>query len=131
MLNKENIIRQFLNNTPLKLKFLGDVCYIEMTNDMLAKVELKITGTRDHYTRLHVIVLTKGQGEVDSLSFPFEPLETEYCDNPHAKNITPHVHVEFNTVNLTWYMLQPTHEACVGLGCDVADYIAMHSIGDF
>lgn len=131
MENKERIIRQFMDTVDSDVNYISDVGYIKMPSNMLAKLTLSISSRHNQFTRIHVQILEKGKGEVDSLSFYFADIESAYSTHQNRDSVQSMYVWRYQYEPLEWYILEPSKEALKGMGQAIVDYIELHSLRDF
>lgn len=92
----------------LKTKFVGNVCYGRLTDQIRVKISFQTGTVSEHYDRLKVMLLNRNEGIIDSVVLKFEDLwGRKLVRNPNFPNgVSPHIWRDRE--NIDWYVYHPT-----------------------
>lgn len=89
-------------------KFVGNVCYGRLTDQIRVKIHFQTGMLADQYDRLKVTLLNRNEGVIDSMVLKFADLwGRKPVRNPNfPEGIFPHIWRD--GTNVDWYVYHPT-----------------------
>lgn len=103
--------------------FVGRNCYIPLGDQVRACISFKTNGYADHYETLHVKVLDRKEGSIDSITIRLsELLGKKQSPSPYLKDgVNPHIWV--NGDKAEWYGFKPNARDYVLMQEAAEDYM--------
>jgi len=105
--------------------FAGRACYGDLGGDNRVKLQFATMGVMDHYEAIKATVLSRSDGEVDTLVFHFEDVwGRKPVSNPNFKDgVKPYIWKNNNKYE--WYAYYPTDADIRKLAAAVGAYLGV------
>ena len=101
-------------------KFCGKTMIARLDDQKLAKIGFATTGTANHYTALHVSIINKNSGPVDSQTFRFSDIIGH--QRLHGSTISPYMWEDGGKAE--WYLPVSISDKAL-ISDTVQDYVEM------
>lgn len=107
------------------VRFVGNVCYGRLNEDVRVKIRFETGGIASQYDRLKVTLLNRREGAIDSLVLRFRDVwGLKQADNPNfRKGVSPHLWD--GSGNTSWYVYKPVKADYCQLAKTVNSYLAV------
>lgn len=107
------------------IRFVGNVCYGSLTEDIRVKAGFITCGYADHYEALKVTLINRHDGPIDSLVLPFRDiLGKKQVNNPNfSDGLYPHVWKDNGKAD--WYVYHPAAADYKAIAGAASDYLGV------
>lgn len=105
-------------------RYIGNICYGKVSDDIRAKIYFVCNDVADKYDSLRVTLLNRREGQIDSVNIGFRDLwGMKKTNNPNFKEgISPYI---WGYGNHGWYVYYPTNEDYFQLAKAVDSYLEL------
>jgi len=119
----EQELRKLFEEQHPDATFVGRNCYIPLGDQVRACISFKTNGYADHYDTLHVKVLDRKEGSIDSITIRLsELLGKKQSPSPYLKDgVNPYIWV--NGDKAEWYGFKPNARDYVLMQEAAEDYM--------
>ena len=118
----ERELRKIVEPTYPDATFVGRACYVRLSDLNRAKIEFVTCGTMDRYDALQMTILSRRDGQVDSLRLRFNEIwDQGQSGDPSIQQREPYVWTYLGKTE--WYGYQPNRKDYGDLSGAVADYL--------
>lgn len=119
----EQELRRIVGDEYPDATFVGRACYVRLSDMNRAKLQFISTSIASHYDALHLSILNRNEGQVDTLTLRFDDLlGKKQVTNPNFRDgINPHIWDDHGRVS--WYVYHPNARDYQKLTDAVNDYL--------
>lgn len=114
--------KKIFNDT--NIKCFNNACYLNLNDNLRAKVEFITCGVADKYEAFRVQIINKRDGVVDNIKLKFEDILG--IKNANGRKISPHVW-EYNGVK-EWYGYIPNRNDYMKMKNEIQDFIDVYNM---
>lgn len=92
------------------VRFVGNVCYGRLNDNVRVKIHFATGGVANQYDRLKVTLLNRKEGAIDSLILRFRDVwGLKQTSNPNFREgVSPHLWDDYGTPS--WYVYRPVRD---------------------
>jgi len=121
----EQELRKLFEDDYPEATFVGRNCYVPLGDRVRACISFKTNGYADHYETLHVKVLDRKDGPIDSITIRLsELLGTKASRSTYLKDgVKPHIWIYNGKAE--WYGFTPSSSDYEKMREEVTDYIEL------
>lgn len=106
---EQELRKLFEKNAVLSnVRFVGNVCYGRLNDDVRVKIRFDTGSVSHQYDRLKVTLINRREGEIDNLNLHFKDVwGIKQTSNPNFRDgVWPHIWDDYGKAD--WYVYKPT-----------------------
>ena len=119
----EQELRKIIGERYPDAAYVGRACYVRLSDMNRAKIQFVTGIVSNQYNALHMTILNRSEGQVDTLRLRFSDLfGKKMVNNPNFRDgVIPHIWDDYGKVS--WYVYHPTRQDYEILSHAVSDYL--------